>query len=217
MLATDRMQRSSKNVPAELQQRCQWQTTLVSRERARDQIIDVALLMQQLAHLKQRASIQTIQSERHMLIIMACSEAKLDGRRAALDKYNTRQHRSLHHELWMEQALCSNIAMILSAEHGLIDINRSVADYDRKMDAARAAEFASDEEQLAIIREALSDELAQDIVAIYGGKLYRNTVKALLQRAGFDGEIIEIVGENRGCGDHYSALMQMFAAHSVDA
>lgn len=152
-----------------------------------------------------------------MLIIMACSAAKRAGLLPALDKYDTRQHRALDHELLFEQAICCNEAMILSAEFGLIDFNRSIPDYDRKMDAARAKEFASDDQQLAIIREALSYEMTQETVVLYGGKLYRNTIKALLDRAGFDGEIIEIIGENRGCGDHFSALQQLFYDHSIDA
>jgi hypothetical protein len=151
-----------------------------------------------------------------MLIIMACSAAKLAGAQVPTVKYDTRQHRLLHQEMFIEGMICSHDTMILSAEFGLIPITRPVADYDRKMDAARAKEFSSDDRQLAIIKDAIAEE-NHETVALYGGALYRNTVKALLDRAGFDGEIIEIIGENRGCGDHFAALQDLMSQYSVDA
>jgi hypothetical protein len=130
------------------------------------------------------------------VLVLACSEPKMAGNVAAAVKYNTRQHRTFLEFMWQYGYAAGHEAYILSAEFGLIPLTQTVPDYNRKMDAACARELAP---QIA----ATLAQHADDTVYVYGGKLYRDTVKAV------HGDVVDVVGENRGCGDHFSELLMM--------
>lgn len=73
-------------------------------------------------------------------LFLSCSQAKnpAAGLLPAVERYNGPAFRTLR--LWREQA--GNLRVwVLSAEHGLIPENKKIANYDRRMDAARAAEL----------------------------------------------------------------------------
>lgn len=133
-----------------------------------------------------------------MLLIMGCSGRKQDGENAATTKYLGRQH-----DVARSFAYCDGIEVAyLSAEFGLIDFGHPLPDYDRKMDAMRALSLVNDPAQRDMARR-LGD--GHDTVAVFGGKVYREAVKALFP----EHEVVEVVGEDRGCGDHFSALRNL--------
>ena len=84
---------------------------------------------------------------------------------------------------------------VLSAKHGLIPGSEIIADYDQKMDRARA-------DQLADLLPAI---FPAGPVYVYGGKLYRDLVKSWADQLGLQLPH-ELIGLNRGNGDHYRAL-----------
>jgi len=76
------------------------------------------------------------------LLILACSERKIPGRvpRPALQRYDGPAFRVLRR--YLREVPVTNLAIyILSAEHGLIEGEVAIADYDRRMTAQRAKEL----------------------------------------------------------------------------
>jgi hypothetical protein len=140
------------------------------------------------------------------LWIIGCTSKKNDGERAACTKYDARQHRVLLDLFWQYQAPCGDDLAILSAEFGLVPAAKPVRDYDRKMDGKRAAEIAADPAQLAELADLLA---GKDEIYLYGGRSYRACIQSMLAALGADVDVIEIVGDNRGCGDHFSELCAM--------
>jgi hypothetical protein len=150
-----------------------------------------------------------------MLLVMACSGAKVDGERAAALKYDARQHDAAVEAFYGHGGLAQagHGYAILSAEFGFVAPTQALPDYDRKMDASRARQFEADAGQLAAFA-ALAE--GHDEVAVYGGEQYRRVVREFAQALGL--EVIEVVGLNRGCGDHFSALtVDLFGALDADA
>ena len=84
---------------------------------------------------------------------------------------------------------------VLSAKHGLISGSDLIADYDQKMNRSRAAELSAQ----------LPEIFPAGPVYVYGGKLYRDVVKSWADRLG-QLQPQELIGLNRGNGDHYRAL-----------
>lgn len=130
------------------------------------------------------------------VLVMACSEPKRAGDVAAAVKYMTRQHNAFLTFMWEQGYAAGHDAYILSAEFGLIPLTQTVPDYNRKMDTARARELAP---QIAATLAAHEG----DTVYVYGGRVYRDAVKVVVD------DVVEIVGGNRGCGDHFSELLAM--------
>lgn len=136
----------------------------------------------------------------HKMFIIACSEPKAPGMVKAYQKYRSRQHREVagaFDKLWN----AGYGLFILSAEFGLVPAQRAVPDYDTKMDKAQATWHR------AQIR-AIIDALDPEEVVVYGGKVYREPVVAMAGGR----KVVELVGADRGCGDHFSALQQFIAA-----
>ncbi len=148
------------------------------------------------------------------LFIIACSAAKNEGTLPAAVKYDSRQHRALFQEFFLEGAYCSHDAMILSAKLGFIPLTQNVEDYDLLMDDERAAQLASCSSQREALEAAITD---QDEIFVYGGRLYRDTVKKILSGLRFGGQVTEVVGQDRGCGDHFGALKDLFYSMSAEA
>lgn len=129
------------------------------------------------------------------MLIIACSEPKAPGMVKAYQKYLSRQHRATEDkfaDLWAAgYGLC-----ILSAEFGLVPAQRRVDDYNTKMDKVQACWLRP---QIKAIIEALDPTE----IVIYGGKAYRDAIKIVT-----DIPVRELVGQDRGCGDHFSALQK---------
>lgn len=146
------------------------------------------------------------------LYVIGCSEGKADGSKAALLKYAPRQHAALREAFLGAFGSDGFFAAghdlcILSAEFGVLGAAAPVADYNRKMDTKRAAALQADASQAA--RFAAQAE-GHDEVVVYGGALYRGIIRTWAATLGLD--VVELVGGNRGCGDHFSALQAHIAA-----
>jgi hypothetical protein len=123
-------------------------------------------------------------------LIISCSANKLTGSHRALDLYQARQFK-----IARQLQDCGWTVFVLSAKHGLISGSDLIADYDQKMDRSRAAELANQ----------LPATFPAGPVYVYGGKLYRDVVKSWADRLGQQ-QPHELIGRNRGNGDHYRAL-----------
>ena len=123
-------------------------------------------------------------------LIISCSAHKLPGSHRAVDLYQSRQFkiaRQLQDLGWS--------VFVLSAKYGFIPGSEIIADYDQKMDRSRA-------DQLADLLPAI---FPAGPVYVYGGKLYRDVVNSWADRLG-QLQPRELIGLNRGNGDHYRAL-----------
>lgn len=145
---------------------------------------------------------------------MACSAAKHTGPLPAGLKYNARQHRTLFREFFLNGAYCSHEALILSAKYGFVPMTQTVEDYDLLLSDAGAAELVDRPQSVDAVKRAL---VGQDEVYVYGGEIYRCAVQEVLARVGFTGRVVEVVGPNRGCCDHFSALQSVFYDMSAEA
>jgi hypothetical protein len=132
-----------------------------------------------------------------MIIVIGCSEKKEAGSVPAFDKYLARQHdvvRESIQDLWA----AGHEVFILSAQFGLVPAHKSIPDYDLRLTADRAVELGKQ------VRKVLAEvEGDHDEVRVYGSKLYRSVVAAATSLP-----VEGIVGQDRGCGDHFSALKQ---------
>lgn len=128
------------------------------------------------------------------LLILSCCGKKLDREVMAGRMYQNREHNLIReHELRIQEAGIE--IAVLSAEYGLVGWTHLIKPYDRKMTPVRAAHLAC---RLA----AWPNDKDLTEVFVQGGKLYRDCIKSA-----FDGvPVTELVGANRGNGDHFSAL-----------
>ncbi len=148
------------------------------------------------------------------LFVMACSQDKVDGVQPAVLKYKSRQHRALYREFFLGGSLGIHDALILSAKYGYLTVDHLIDNYDLLMNDSRAVELAESPEALRTLARALD---GHDLVYVYGGALYRDVVKAGLAGLGFTGDVVEVVGPNRGCCDHFAALQDVFHSQSAEA
>lgn len=142
-----------------------------------------------------------------MIFVIACSETKVTGPELAVDKYVSRQHRAVNEAL-TDLYAAGHFVYVLSAEYGLLPSFRLIPDYNRKMTVHRAAELMT--QIVEELEEILEDEGARSIV-VYGGKEYRDAMKAAATLVGID-TVVELIGQNRGCGDHFSELQNFIRA-----
>ena len=139
-------------------------------------------------------------------LIISCCAKKLD-------------HAALPHQLYLNRAwdyARAHLAdrfnlMALSAEYGLMYPGNEYAPYERKLDEKRAAkliEISSDVRPCSML--SAYNETGSPKFYVYGGRLYRELVAfwcSTMPKAGW--ECIEVIGEGRGCGDHYKALTEL--------
>ncbi len=115
-------------------------------------------------------------------VILACSATKKHRDEpdplAAVHRYDGPAFRVYRGRWTMRR---HRFGFILSAEHGLIGERAPIADYDRKMDAARSRELI-DPTAEAVQRLVRSGELAGDVL-FYGGQLYRSCFQQAVQLA----------------------------------
>ena len=101
--------------------------------------------------------------------------------------------------------------MALSAEYGLMWPDNEYAPYERKLDEKRAAKLI--EINHNVRPTSMLDawhKTGSNRFYMYGGRLYRELVAfwcSTMPKAGW--ECIEVIGEGRGCGDHYKALTEL--------
>lgn len=128
---------------------------------------------------------------------MACSTGKTGQ---ALQPYQGRQHDLLVDRMWNERFACGDDLAYLSARHGFVSCTTAIAPYECAMTEAVSQALIADPAQKTALAALVE---GHDRVVVYGGKLYRDVVAALV---GDDIEVVALLGANRGCGDHYSAL-----------
>ena len=126
--------------------------------------------------------------------IFSCTGSKRPGTHRALDLYRARQF-----AVARKFAASGWRVMILSAEHGLIDGGDVIECYDRPMTQPRADDLAA---------AIPSNYPSTGPVFVYGGSKYRGIVRAWARRLGAP-DPVEVVGRNRGNGDHYSELVAL--------
>jgi hypothetical protein len=129
-------------------------------------------------------------------LVISCSGSKRPGTHPALDLYRARQF-TLAREL---AARPGWRVMILSAEHGLVDGDQELECYERLMTPVRARE----------LEELVPENYPTGPVHVYGGMQYRAIVRAWARDLG-ETAPLELVGPNRGNGDHYHALAELVA------
>lgn len=149
------------------------------------------------------------------ILIMACSERKTRAVPAipAYLRYDGPAWRLLRRSIArLDEARAPGpqypFTGVLSAEHGFIIEAQPIPRYDRRLDAARAAEILGDARELEKLREIVGHGR---VVFLGGGKLYRDTTRAALARIGFRGEIRAPVAP-RGSGDLLHALRAFIEA-----
>lgn len=131
-----------------------------------------------------------------MIIVVSCTEKKTAGNVPAFDKYVARQHKLVRdnlEDLWA----AGHTVYILSAKFGLVPAQRALPDYDLKMTVDRGVELGKQvRAELALATEEDDGE-----IVVYGSAIYRAVIEAATDRP-----VNGLVGADRGCGDHYSAL-----------
>jgi hypothetical protein len=141
-------------------------------------------------------------------LIISCCAAKLEHSAPAFELYQNRVFKLLRNTEDLQERF---EIYILSAKYGLIPGYHPIAPYDQRMDRARASELTARPEAPLWLRSSPGD------VYVYGGELYREVVRSwMLQMEGFkladpSRQLIELIGKNRGNGDHFSALKEATA------
>jgi len=140
-------------------------------------------------------------------LIISCCARKLGHAAPAIEIYQNRAWKYVRENL----ADRFNV-MALSAEHSLVPADRILEPYDRKMDERRASKIAEEWHQGVRPCSMLSawNDTGSARFYVYGGRVYRDLVKfwcASMPKAGW--ECIEVIGQGRGCGDHYKALTEL--------
>lgn len=128
-------------------------------------------------------------------LILSCSATKRPdaGLLPALDRYDGPAYRTLR----ANRAAAGELrVLVLSAEFGLIDATKPIADYDRRMTLDRALELAP---SVGAELRRLSDcgELVGDVF-VYGGADYRNCAQLALINARLDYNRRASVGFSHG-------------------
>ena len=137
------------------------------------------------------------------LYILACSTGKNP---TGFSPYKGRQHTLIVKAFLAHRYACGDTLAWLSGGHGYITPDAIPSRcYDARLTAKRAAEIAANPVQRARLLALLE---GHDTVVLYGSTLYRNTVVSMLSD---DIAIVHLVGANRGCGDHFSALQRHLA------
>jgi hypothetical protein len=136
------------------------------------------------------------------VLVMACSARKQSRGARALELYKSRQH-TFALAAWLRDPHL--FVAILSAKYGYVRASDWIEPYEQLMTPERAAELEHDERAYTAFRLHVVTHQAATVM-VYGGELYRGIIRAWCVRLGRP--CIELVGENRGCGDHYRALKE---------
>jgi len=122
-------------------------------------------------------------------LIVSCCQAKLQGIHKAIDIYQGKAFKLIR----KENLLDTVDVWILSAEYGLIHSSKVIEWYEFKMNEKQAK---------LLIEQGISNPYPAGEIYIYGGKLYRDVLNSYFDKT------VELIGKNRGIGDHFSALLK---------
>jgi len=122
-------------------------------------------------------------------LFISCCGRKLEHSARAIDLYKSRQFNLAQQLLELGWEVT-----IISAKHGFLDADCIIEPYDQRMTANRSQE---------ILLRGLRENISATKNYVFGGELYRRIIREL------DPCVTELVGANRGNGDHYSALKQL--------
>ena len=122
-------------------------------------------------------------------LIVSCCQSKLEGTHKAIDIYQGKAFKLIR----KENLLDTVDVWILSAKLGLIHSSELISWYELKMNETRSVE---------LIEQGRPNVLPTGEINIYGGKLYRDVLNSYFDKT------IELIGRNRGIGDHFSALLK---------
>lgn len=133
-------------------------------------------------------------------LVIACCAPKLEYSAPALELY---QNRAFNLVRKTEDIGERFQILILSAKHGLIPAHNVIAPYDQLMTDERMNELVQRKCAPLWLRDAPGE------IYVYGGLRYRFVVRTWCKLIGRTPR--ELIGPNRGCGDHYSALCKVTA------
>ena len=122
-------------------------------------------------------------------LIVSCCQSKLEGAHKAIDIYQGKAFKLIR----KENLLDTVDVWILSAKLGLIHSSELISWYELKMNETRSVE---------LIEQGRPNVVPTGEINIYGGKLYRDVLNSYFDKT------IELIGRNRGIGDHFSALLK---------
>lgn len=122
-------------------------------------------------------------------LIVSCCQSKLPGTHKAIDIYQGKAFKLIR----KEHLLDTVDVWIMSAELGLIHSSDTISYYEFKMNEERSKE---------LIKKGTPESYPTGEIYIYGGKLYRDVLNSYFEST------IELVGRNRGIGDHFSELLK---------
>jgi hypothetical protein len=122
-------------------------------------------------------------------LIVSCCQSKLEGTHKAIDIYQGKAFKLIR----KENLLDTVDVWILSAKLGLIHSSELISWYELKMNETRSVE---------LIEQGRPNVVPTGEINIYGGKLYRDVLNSYFDKT------IELIGRNRGIGDHFSALLK---------
>lgn len=128
-------------------------------------------------------------------LIVSCCQAKLEGSHKAIDIYQGKSYKLIRKESLLDVV----DVWILSAQYGLIHSSEVIDWYELKMNEKRSLELIDMGNHNRIDNE----------IYIYGGKLYRDVLNSYFDNT------TELIGRNRGIGDHYSALLKFVNENKV--
>ncbi len=135
-------------------------------------------------------------------LIVSCSQAKstihMHGSMQAIDLYQGKAFKLIR----KENLLDTVDVWVLSALFGLVHASSNIQWYEFKMNEERSLELIERGVPIAFGHGKLQRPLPTDDIYIYGGKLYRDVLNSYFDKT------IELIGKNRGIGDHYSALLK---------
>lgn len=164
---------------------------------------------------------------RRPLLILSCSATKREGRGliSAYERYDGPAYRVLRASGFPSAARGPDTRLrILSAEHGLISCWATIDAYDRLMDAERAEQFATvDEDELcrtlflpviASKRRDAFEHFPASEVFVWGGKLYRSVVEAWEARGIFDDVPGGVSYSSGGIGTQLGQLKTWLTDHT---
>jgi|TARA_Y100000022_G_scaffold163262_1_gene146869 cytoplasmic iron level regulating protein YaaA (DUF328/UPF0246 family) len=127
-------------------------------------------------------------------LIVSCCQAKLPGTHKAIDIYQGKVFKLIR----KENLLDTVDVWIMSAELGLIHSSDIISYYEFKMTEEASKQW---------IKTGLPEKHPSGEIYIYGGKLYRDVLNSYFENT------IELIGRNRGIGDHFSELLKFVHEH----
>lgn len=143
------------------------------------------------------------------LVVMSCGAKKRDQATRAVDLYTGSGFQTLR------KHNAGTPVVILSAEHGLVEADRQLAPYDRRMDAPRADELVEPAEILRAIDLVAALRLGplRDVFC-HGGALYRQVVERYAAAGVFGTATVDY--SHGGIGEQRSQLGRFLRSEAIN-